>query len=95
LSSRFPRSDLEVRERAVGVGFRTPRGLRVGGQEPSPGPRVIAGGVRRPGWATPNIHWRTQNAERNLGLVNIGRIAEPLGLSLSSLMAEVDKKSRR
>jgi transcriptional regulator with XRE-family HTH domain len=33
-----------------------------------------------------------ERGERNLGLVNIGRVADALGVTLAELMAEVDKR---
>lgn len=36
-----------------------------------------------------------ERGERNLGLVNVGRIAAALGTSLSTLMAEVDGRLPR
>jgi transcriptional regulator with XRE-family HTH domain len=33
-----------------------------------------------------------ERGERNLGLVNLGRIADALGLTTGELMAEVDKR---
>lgn len=35
-----------------------------------------------------------ERGERNVGLVNVGRIADALGVTLSALMVEVERQAR-
>ncbi len=59
------------------------------------GAELQPGGVRAGGESEPDLHGGVERGQRNVGVVNLHRMAEVLGMSLSELFAVVEGAKQR